>query len=479
MIFQDALGSLNPVKTIGLPADRGDQAPHRRGQGRRPRARGGAARRGRVQTPRARLDQYPHEFSGGMRQRVMIAMALASNPELLIADEPTTALDVTTQAGVIDLLHRLSEERRMAVMLITHDLGVIASFAEDVLVMYAGAPVELGAVEDVFARAGHPYTQALIAAVPQLGDARAEALPSIPGRTCRAQTPFHPAVASRLGAGSRAAVRSAAASGPPSTQPTPQLASPAISRTSRARRRGSSTGRRSSSASRRSAARCSRSRTSPRTTARAAPALASGWLRAVESVSFAIRSGESLGLVGESGSGKSTVARLLLGAHRSGPAVRWYSRGARSRPRVAGSRRSTGGRVQMVFQDPGDSLNPLLTIEQIVAEPLLLLHLRRQAKQQRGRVPALLELGRARGRDYGKRRPLQLSGGQRQRVAIARALATDRALVVSMRPCRRSTSRCCAQIHNSHGPAAACRPLPYLFISHDLDGPPTSATASP
>ncbi len=139
-----------------------------------------------MQTPRDRLDQYPHEFSGGMRQRVMIAMALASNPELLIADEPTTALDVTTQAGVIDLLHRLSEERRMAVMLITHDLGIIASFAEDVLVMYAGAPVEFGPVDDVFERAGHPYTQALIAAVPQLGDERAETLPSIPGVLPRA-----------------------------------------------------------------------------------------------------------------------------------------------------------------------------------------------------------------------------------------------------------------------------------------------------
>src|SRR6476620_3662149 len=119
-----------------------------------------------------------------MPQRVMIAMALASNPELLIADEPTTALDVTTQAGVIDLLHRLSEERRMAVLLITHDLGVIASFAEDVLVMYAGAPVELGPVEDVFARAGHPYTQALIAAVPQLGDERAETR-----EICRSELP--------------------------------------------------------------------------------------------------------------------------------------------------------------------------------------------------------------------------------------------------------------------------------------------------
>jgi peptide/nickel transport system ATP-binding protein len=186
MIFQDALGSLNPVKTIGYQLTEAirlhtDAGKSDAGE----RAVDLLAEVG-VQSPRDRLAQYPHEFSGGMRQRVMIAMALASDPELLIADEPTTALDVTTQAGVIDLLHRLSDERQMAVMLITHDLGVIASFAEDVLVMYAGAPVEYGAVDEVFERAGHPYTQALIAAVPQLADERAQTLPSIPGVLPRA-----------------------------------------------------------------------------------------------------------------------------------------------------------------------------------------------------------------------------------------------------------------------------------------------------
>ena len=165
----------------------------------------------------------------------MIAMALASDPELLIADEPTTALDVTTQASVIDLLHRLSEERRMAVMLITHDLGVIASFAEDVLVMYAGAPVEFGPVDEVFARAGHPYTQALLAAVPQLGDARAEALPSIPGvAAARRRDPARLPVRSTVPARRRAG-RSAAPSDRRSTWAIHRCGSPATSPRSRAR----------------------------------------------------------------------------------------------------------------------------------------------------------------------------------------------------------------------------------------------------
>ena len=283
----------------------------------------------------------------------------------------------------------------MAVLLITHDLGVIASFAEDVLVMYAGAPVELGPVEDVFARAGHPYTQALIAAVPQLGDARAEALPSIPGVLPRADA---------IPPGCRFAPRCRLAGGRDicrSERPAFDPADPAarvachFTEESRATAGGHPPAGDLPRRARRSAARCSRSTTSPRTTARAAPALASGWLRAVESVCFAIRSGESLGLVGESGSGKSTVARLLLGlTQRTRGTVVFEGRALEASS--GGIAKEHRGRVQMVFQDPGDSLNPLMTIEQIVAEPLLLLH-RRQAKQQRGRVPAAARARRPRG----------------------------------------------------------------------------------
>ena len=465
MIFQDALGSLNPVKTIGFQLTEairlhGDVSKANAVE----RAVELLAEVG-VQTPRARLAQYPHEFSGGMRQRVMIAMALASDPELLIADEPTTALDVTTQAGVIDLLRRLADERQMAVMLITHDLGVVASFAEDVLVMYAGAPVELGPVDDVFERAGHPYTQALIAAVPQLGDRRAETLPSIPGVLppadaippgCR----FAPRC--RL-AGTRDVCRT--------DRPAFEIADPGLrvachfvgeSRATAGvlHRQEVSLGTPSIGAMLldvRDLAKDYR--------ARGSRGARKQWLRAVDGVSLDIASGESLGLVGESGSGKSTIARLLLGlTPRTRGEVTFEGRPLEARKH--GLARERRGRVQMVFQDPGDSLDPLMTVEQIVAEPLVLLS-RRAARRHHGRVPELLELvGLDAG--FGKRRPLQLSGGQRQRVAIARALATDPALVVCDEAVSSLDVSVRAQILNLLMDLQRRLGLSYLFISHDL-----------
>jgi peptide/nickel transport system ATP-binding protein len=465
MIFQDALGSLNPVKTIGyqlieairLHTDASKTEAVER-------AVALLAEVG-VQTPRARLDQYPHEFSGGMRQRVMIAMALSSDPELLIADEPTTALDVTTQASVIDLLHRLAEERHMAVMLITHDLGIIASFAEDVLVMYAGAPVEFGAVDDVFARAGHPYTQALIAAVPQFGDARSATLPSIPGTLPRADAippgcRFAPRC--RL-AGDREICRT--------DRPAFDITDPA----SRVACHFTDESRATAGVIQRQAVVLGEPSVGAGLLvvddlakdyrARGSGGFRKRWLRAVESVSFEIRSGESLGLVGESGSGKSTVARLLLGlTQRTRGSVMFDGRPLEARS--GGIAREQRGRVQMVFQDPGDSLNPLMTVDQIVAEPLMLLD-RREGRRNRGRVPELLDLVGL-DADFGKRRPLQLSGGQRQRVAIARSLATDPALIVCDEAVSSLDVSVRAQILNLLMDLQRRLDLSYLFISHDL-----------
>jgi peptide/nickel transport system ATP-binding protein len=465
MVFQDALGSLNPVKTIGYQLIEAIRLHTAASKGEAvDRAVELLAEVG-VQTPRARLQQYPHEFSGGMRQRVMIAMALASDPELLIADEPTTALDVTTQASVIDLLHRLAEERRMAVMLITHDLGIIAGFAQDVLVMYAGAPIEYGPVDDVFQRPGHPYTQALIAAVPRLGDARATTLPSIPGVLPPADS---------IPAGCRFAPRCRLAGDREicrTDRPAFELADP----TARVACHFTAESLATAGAVHEQEAYLGEPSIGEGVLvvgdlakdyrARGASGARKRWLRAVEGVSFEIKGGESLGLVGESGSGKSTVARLLLGlTERTRGEVTFEGRPLEARGRgIAASQR---GRVQMVFQDPGDSLNPLMSIEQIVAEPLMLLH-RRQGRKHRGRVPELLELVGL-GADFARRRPLQLSGGQRQRVAIARALATDPSLIVCDEAVSSLDVSVRAQILNLLMDLQRRLGLSYLFISHDL-----------
>ena len=467
MIFQDALGSLNPVKTIGFQlVEALRQHNELSADEARERAVALLAEVG-VQAPSDRLAQYPHEFSGGMRQRVMIAMALASNPALLIADEPTTALDVTTQANVIDLLVRLSEERELAVLLITHDLGIVAGFAQDVLVMYAGAPVEYGPTDGVFADPGHPYTQALMAAVPRLTDERGTELASIPGSLpradaippgcrfearcrigrgrdlCRTERPafdIHDRgrlVACHFEQEARATVaevreregaKPAVAAG---TAPLVRITD--LAKNYRARG-GSTFNRR--------------------------------FLRAVDGVSFDIKPGESLGLVGESGSGKSTVARLLLGlTDRTRGEVTFEGRQLEV-SRHGGLAKEHRGRLQMVFQDPGDSLDPMMTVDGIVAEPLFLL--RGEArKSAAGRVPELLQLVGLET-DFGKRRPLQLSGGQRQRVAIARALATNPALIVCDEAVSSLDVSVRAQILNLLRDLQNRLGLAYLFISHDL-----------
>ena len=468
MIFQDALGSLNPVKTIGfqlLEALR--QHDELTEEEARERAIALLAEVG-VQTPADRLAQYPHEFSGGMRQRVMIAMALASNPELLIADEPTTALDVTTQASVIDLLVRLSDERDLAVLLITHDLGIVAGFSQDVLVMYAGAPVEVGPTGSVFAAAGHPYTQALLAAVPRLTDERGTELASIPGslppadaipggcrfearcrigrgrELCRSERPAFDPEAGRPVAchfeqearDSADAVKHRPVIEPPAAPVAAGAALVQIADLAKSYR------------------------------VRGRLGFGRRYLRAVDGVSFEVFPGESLGLVGESGSGKSTVARLLLGlTDRTRGTVVFEGRPLEV-SRHGGVAREHRGRVQMVFQDPGDSLDPMMTIDSIVAEPLYLL--RGEARRgAAGRVPQLLELVGLEP-SFGRRRPLQLSGGQRQRVAIARALATDPALVVCDEAVSSLDVSVRAQILNLLRELQGRLGLAYLFISHDL-----------
>jgi peptide/nickel transport system ATP-binding protein len=468
MIFQDALGSLNPVLTIGRQLREAirlhDPVSVEEATVRSIRL----LREVGVASPEQRLRQFPHEFSGGMRQRVMIAMALACDPKLLIADEPTTALDVTTQAGVIDLLKRLSEERRMAVILITHDLGLVAGFADEVLVMYAGAPMEYASVDELFARPRHPYTRSLMAAIPTITDRRAQRLASIPGSLppahehfpgCR----FEPRCP--LGRGRERCLHE---------RPAFDLTDPALraachySDEALLRQPGHDADLVAAPPAAEAAEQATllRVRELVKTYAVSRGARREKRrLRAVDGVSFDILTGESLGLVGESGSGKSTIARLVLGLFAS-DAGRIEFRGQKLgsvRQRAHSGQR---GQIQMIFQDPADSLNPMLTVERIVGEPLLL----RERQTLRSLRPRVLELLGLVGLapSHARRLPGELSGGQRQRVAIARALATNPALIACDEAVSSLDVSVRAQILNLLMDLQAQLGLSYLYISHDL-----------
>ncbi|MFF4276258.1 dipeptide ABC transporter ATP-binding protein [Streptomyces sp. NPDC001536] len=424
MVFQDPLSSLDPYYAIG------DQIAevyrvHARVSRRAARARGVEVLE-RVGIPDAvrRSRSRPHEFSGGMRQRALIAMALACEPDLLIADEPTTALDVTVQAQILDLLHTLREETGMGLLLVTHDVGVAAESVDEVLVMRHGRVVEHGAVGDVLTAPSETYTRELLGAVPRV-DARRVTAGAVAG------------AAGAAGAASGAPVESPDASSAPAS------------------------GARSTSASDAP----SDPEPSARTVAEAADVVleARGLRRefgrgkrafaAVDDVSLTIRRGETLGIVGESGSGKTTLGRMLVGLLEP----------------TAGEIRPGGGvrpDVQMVFQDPVSSLNPRRSVGESIADPLRA----RGEKDEtriRGRVTELLERVGLQGAHYD-RYPHEFSGGQRQRVGIARALAADPRVIVCDEPVSALDVTTQAQVVALLGELQRELGLALVFVAHDL-----------
>ncbi len=410
MIFQEPMTSLNPVLRIG---DQIAEAVMLHQGASRAVARAEARRLlERVRIPEAarQLDRYPFQLSGGMRQRVMIAMALSCRPRLLIADEPTTALDVTVQAQVLRLIAELQRESGTALLFITHDMGVVAEIADRVVVMREGEAVEQGDVFGVFAAAAHPYTRALLAAVPTLGSLAGEALPM----------PFPDP-----------------AGGAPAPQDTvqPDAVLEVDRLTTRfAVRRG----------------------VLGRTRAR---------IHAVEQVSLAIRGGETLALVGESGCGKSSTGRSIIRLEQpESGRVTLAGRDvtALDRSSEAMLRRS----VQYVFQDPFASLDPRLTVGFSVAEPIRTHGLAAAAEVPR-RVAGLLEqVGLPAA--FGRRYPHELSGGQRQRVCIARALASEPRLIIADEAVAALDVSIRAQVVNLLMALQVERGLAYLFISHDM-----------
>ena len=372
--------------------------------------------------PEQAIRKYPFELSGGLRQRAMIAMALICRPALLIADEPTTALDVTIQAQILKLISDLQAELGMAVLMITHDLGVVANVADEVVVMYHGQIMEKGGLEDIFRDPRHPYLKALLRAVPRFGMKPGERL--VPLREIDAQAG---ALLKR-----KAASQAPAADGP-------ILEVDGLSKTFATRKRGLF-GRRK----------------------------ARGHL-AVDDVSFHIERGECLGLVGESGCGKTTTSKIIMRAITPDEGAVIF-RGAGDQADVLGLE---GGRlfdyrrkVQFIFQDPFSSLNPRMTVYDIIAEPLLI-HEIGDREERAERVTELMGLVGLDPR-FLRRYPHSFSGGQRQRIGIARALALQPELLICDEPVSALDVSVQAQVLNLLKDLQDELGLTYLFISHNL-----------
>ena len=411
MIFQEPMTALNPLFTVAQQLTEGLRTHKALGKE-------AAAKRAlellyqvRIPEPERRLNQYPHELSGGMRQRVVIAMALACEPRLLIADEPTTALDVTIQAEILALIDRLKQETGTAVMFITHDMSVVAQMADRVVVMHRGKKVEEGNVEQIFENPKHDYTKSLLAAVPKLGEMKGKLLPEPMRLMGNENTKFKPL----------------------SGSDEPLLIVKNL--TTRFAVKG-------------------------------------GFLRrtlanvhAVEDVSFTLMKGKTLSLVGESGCGKSTVGRSLLRLVEplSGQvSIDGQNIVAMSPPELRKARLN----MQMVFQDPFASLNPQMLLKDQVADPM------RNYNTHSGealdkRVEMLFDRVKL-PHSFLRRYPHELSGGQRQRVAIARALALNPKLIIADEAVSALDVSVQAQVLNLMLELQSELGLSFLFISHDM-----------
>ncbi|SMX64575.1 dipeptide ABC transporter ATP-binding protein [Brevibacterium casei] len=436
MVFQEPSTALNPVFTVGWQIAEGLRAHHRKASRAELKAKVVAAME-QVGIPDAehRFDYYPHQFSGGQKQRIVIAMALALGAKLIVADEPTTALDVTVQAEILDLLRELRDETGTAIVLITHNMGVVADLADRVAVMYRGDLIEVSPVKTLFSDPKEQYTRDLLAAVPKLGST---------------------VVGSRKAAA--AADRATAVDREPG---------PAVDRDT-ARAAGTE------SVATASAGEPERTAASARDSVVVANGLDIVYpgglgrpdFHAVKSVSFEIRAGEVYGLVGESGSGKTTIGRAIAGLTRaSGGSLSVLGHemvGFRER-----SFRSIRKRIGFVFQDPAASFNPHLTIGECIAEPFAIHRSELSVRDRGARVLELLDSVQLPA-DYAGRYPHELSGGQRQRASLARGLALDPELLIADEPTSALDVSVQAKVLELFVELQNRFDFAALFISHDL-----------
>ena len=426
MIFQEPMTSLNPVFTVGEQIAEAIILHQNKSEAEALGMALEVLERVRMPDPERQLTRYPHQLSGGMRQRVMIAMALSCQPSLLIADEPTTALDVTIQARILDLIKLLRDETGMSVMFITHDMGVVAEIADRVVVMRDGEKVEEGPVEEIFRAPRHPYTKALLAAVPRLGAMRGRALPAKFANLYIGQAENGGVSASSdlTLLDIKDTVRRAGA---------PLLEVRGL--TTRFDIRDGPFGR------------------------------TTGRIHAVENIDFTLRAGETLALVGESGCGKSTTGRSLIRLvepTRGGVVFDGHDLAGLSAAKLRPYRR----RIQMILQDPYASLNPRMTVGAAIAEPMRV-HGLGDGGEIRDRVAGLL---RRVGLEpaHAARYPHEFSGGQRQRLCIARALGLEPDLIIADEAVSALDVSVQAQVINLMMELQEELALSYLFISHDM-----------
>ncbi|GGG00665.1 dipeptide ABC transporter ATP-binding protein [Paenibacillus abyssi] len=477
-VFQDPMTSLDPVMTIEeqlVHTIRRHTKLDRRGAVQRAIE---LLRQVGIPDPETRIRNYPFELSGGMRQRVLIAMALSCSPKLIIADEPTTALDVTIQAQIVELLKNLSADTGCAMLFITHDLGLVARFAQKVAVMYAGRIVEYGTVRELYANPQHPYTQSLLRTIPSMKGPRAKRLLQIDGfppdmrqpvvgcsfaQRCPAAQPMCrteiPSLTDRSPTHRAACwIEDGIFSGiAKETAPTAEELLHLPPKASFLRHQEPQDAAMPvleiKSLAKHYKTRSSLFRKNGKV------------VRAVDGLDFSLQPGQTLGLVGESGCGKSTTARMLLRldepsdgsiivegvdiAHLKGEELKQFRR-----------------KVQMVFQDPYSSFNPKLTIEQIITEPLQVMKVGTGEERRKRARELILTVGL--DVSYLDRYPNQLSGGQRQRIGIARALALNPSIIVADEPTSALDVSVRAQVINLLAELREKLGISVVFISHDL-----------
>src|SRR3954469_8262754 len=459
MIFQEPMTSLNPVFTVGAQIME-EIIPHKKV--RKAEARHKAIellREVKVKNPEQRVDAYPHQMSGGQKQRVMIAMALSCNPKLLIADEPTTALDVTVQAQILKILRNLRDTRGMAFIFITHDLGVIADIADDVLVMYRGEEVEYGPVLNIFSNPKHPYTKGLLACRPRL-ETKYRRLPTVDDfmQTIREAETIR-VIEKKMDAARLQHLETAGRGR--LLQPKSEL---------------SQIGHPWEEGHHAPDTQTVAEGTAPLLTVknlhvhfpvrRGILARTVDHIRAVDDVSFNVYRGQTLGLVGESGCGKTTTGRAILRLIEPTAGQVLYE-GTDLAQLSARDLRHMRGKIQIIFQDPYGSLNPRMTIESAITEPMVIQGVGTNRAERRDRAAQLLREVDL-NPQFLRRYPHEFSGGQRQRICIARALAAGPEFIICDESVSSLDVSVQAQVLNLLKELQDKRGLTYIFISHDL-----------